>query len=126
MSDDNHEINSGYNPSWASISSDTAPNTPSEPSPKPPLGLFTDKALQLAQLVKDKREAYGDSFGRTEKLFHILYPDGVPTEQFKNALFILRVLDKICRLANNGDSDPMNEDPVVDIAGYALVKLVQG
>ncbi len=75
----------------------------------------------LASLLCDKQRAYGDSFSRAEKILKVLYPSGIPVHAFQDALAIVRILDKLSRIAT--DDDPFNEDPWMDIAGYALLSL---
>jgi hypothetical protein len=49
----------------------------------------------------------------------VLYPSGIKPEQYTDALAIIRVIDKLFRIANNKDA--FAESPWRDIAGYALL-----
>jgi hypothetical protein len=49
----------------------------------------------------------------------VLYPSGIKPEQYTDALAIIRVIDKLFRIANNKDA--FSESPWRDIAGYALL-----
>ncbi len=75
----------------------------------------------IASLLCLKQQAYGDSFSRAEEILRILYPEGIPCSGYQDALAIVRILDKLSRIAT--DDDPFNEDPWMDIAGYALLSL---
>lgn len=88
-----------------------------------PLSPYFEAALDVAELVRDKQEAYGDSFGRSGKILEILYPDGVPVNKLHDALTITRIIDKIFRIANQKEA--FNESPYFDICGYALLALVR-
>lgn len=78
-------------------------------------------ARGLAELICNKQQAYGDSFTKSEGIIKILYPDGIPIESYKDALTLIRVIDKLFRIATANDS--FEENPWLDIAGYALLSL---
>jgi len=86
---------------------------------------YANAALGVAELVTDeKQKAYGDSFGKSREVIRILYPDGISREQYADALAVIRVIDKLFRIAT--DRDALGESPWQDIAGYALLATVQG
>ena len=74
---------------------------------------------QIGELVQEKNEAYGDSFGQACKILEVLYPEGINPEQYRDALAITRVIDKLFRLANKKDA--FGESPWRDICGYAIL-----
>jgi len=74
---------------------------------------------EIGELLEKKQLAYGDSFGKSGAIFEILYPNGIPVEQFDDALTIIRVVDKLFRIAT--DKDALGESPWRDIAGYAIL-----
>ena len=74
---------------------------------------------QIGKLVQEKNEAYGDSFGQACKILEVLYPDGINPAQYRDALAITRVIDKLFRLANKKDA--FGESPWRDICGYAIL-----
>lgn len=78
-------------------------------------------ATELSQLVEQKQDAYGNAFERTAQMLHILYPEGIGVDQLHDAALLVRVLDKICRIAH--DNENMGESPWRDIAGYSLLAL---
>ena len=51
----------------------------------------------------------------------IFYPDGVPGDHLLDAVFILRIVDKLMRIASAQRDD--DEDPVMDVAGYAILRM---
>lgn len=71
--------------------------------------------------VEKKQAAYGDSFGKSGQVMRILYPDGIPPGKLDDALTVVRVLDKLFRIAT--DRDALGESPWRDIAGYALLSV---
>jgi hypothetical protein len=73
----------------------------------------------LGKLVQSKQAAYGNSFGKSGDIMRILYPSGIPADKLDDALTIVRVIDKLFRVAT--DNDPSGESPWKDIAGYALL-----
>ena len=54
-----------------------------------------------------------------------LFPFGIPVHAFDDALLIVRVLDKLSRIAQRGadGADLGGESPYSDLAGYALLGL---
>lgn len=82
---------------------------------------YADIGRNIGVLVQEKQAAYGDSFGKSGAVMAILYPDGIPPEKLNDALTVVRVLDKLFRIAT--DRDALGESPWRDIAGYALLSV---
>ena len=80
---------------------------------------YSKKAQQLAELISVKNAQYGNSFQESAKILDILYPNGVKANDYENMMTIVRILDKIFRIANGDKGDESAWD---DIAGYALLK----
>lgn len=79
---------------------------------------------EVGELVAEKQRQYGDSIAKAERIMAILYPDGVPASALSGALTVIRVLDKLARIATAaGGPDMGGESPWRDIAGYALLEL---
>ncbi len=74
---------------------------------------------RIGELMSKKQIAYGDSFGRAGDVMRILYPDGISADQMDDALPIVRIIDKLFRLANQRDA--FEENPFLDIAGYGII-----
>lgn len=77
----------------------------------------------IGELVQEKQAAYGDSFGNTDRFLEILYPQGIAPAQFGDALTLVRMFDKMMRIANKKDA--FGESPYRDIAGYALLAVAR-
>lgn len=75
----------------------------------------------VGKLVSDKQQAYGDSFGKCHKVVEVLYPNGIEPYQYTDALTLIRVIDKMFRIATKKDA--FGESPWRDICGYALLAL---
>ena len=85
---------------------------------------FKELGEQIGTLVEEKNAAYGDSVGKTGAVLRALYPDAIFPNQFEDLLLIVRMLDKIARLANQKDGvDLGGESPYSDLAGYSLLGL---
>lgn len=82
-------------------------------------GVYTALGEEIGRLVEQKQAAYGDSFGRSGEVMRILYPQGIAPEQMEDALCVVRILDKLFRVAT--DRDALGESPYRDIAGYGLL-----
>lgn len=81
---------------------------------------------EIGVLVNSKQAQYGDSFGRAGAMVKVLYPNGIPLEAYDDALAIIRVVDKLFRIATSaGLPDRGGEDPWRDIAGYALLSIAR-
>ena len=80
---------------------------------------YPDIGKQIGKTVEEKQAAYGDSFGKSGALMAILYPKGIGKDQLDDALAVVRVVDKLFRVAT--DRDALGESPWRDIAGYALL-----
>jgi len=80
---------------------------------------YKEIGKEIGELVQEKNEAYGDSFGQASKILEVLYPDGVKPDQYCDVLAIIRVIDKLFRIANKKDA--FGESPWKDICGYAIL-----
>jgi hypothetical protein len=84
---------------------------------------FQRVAKEIGDLVTEKNKAYGDSFAKTGEFLQLLYPDGIKPEQYGDALSLVRIFDKMMRIAT--DRDAFGESPYRDIAGYSLLGIVK-
>jgi len=80
---------------------------------------YRETAEEIGQLVKEKNEAYGNSFAKSEEMLKILYPDGIPEDSYEDVLLLARIFDKMMRIANQKEA--FDEDPYKDIAGYGIL-----
>jgi len=80
---------------------------------------YKSLAMEIANIVEQKQAAYGDSFGNTGDMMRRLYPNGIALDQMDDALCLVRIMDKIFRIATARDA--FGESPYRDIAGYALL-----
>lgn len=76
----------------------------------------------LGELTQMKNGAYGDSFEKSGQVLELLYPNGIRPEQYRDALAIVRVVDKLFRIATRKDA--FGESPWKDIAGYGILGAV--
>lgn len=79
---------------------------------------YHEVATRIANLVVEKQIKYGDSFGRSYRILEELYPDGISKDQYKDALVLIRVIDKIYRISRGDQGDESAWD---DINGYSLL-----
>ena len=84
---------------------------------------FEKIASNLATILSMKNDAYGNAFDKTTQILTLLYPHGIKVDQYKDIHVIVRMLDKLSRIAR--DNDPMGESPYMDIAGYAILSLAR-
>lgn len=92
-----------------------------DPPPGPAIGApgpYEGRGRALGALVDRKQREYGDSFHRCEVIIRALWPDGIPPAAYTDALAVVRVIDKLFRIAAGKRGE---EDPWQDIAGYGLL-----
>ena len=82
-------------------------------------GTYEELGCEVGALVDEKQRAYGNSFGLAGEFLKLLYPDGIQPEQYRDALALVRIFDKMKRVATNKDA--LGESPFMDIAGYGLL-----
>lgn len=80
---------------------------------------FQELGEEIGKLVQLKNAAYGNSFAKSGEILRGFYPDGVTPEQYGDMLGLVRVIDKMFRIAT--DRDALGENPWRDIAGYGLL-----
>ncbi len=80
---------------------------------------YEEIGRNIGKLCAEKNAAYGDSFGQACRILEVLYPEGVQPDQYRDALAITRVIDKLVRLANKKEA--LGESPGKDICGYAIL-----
>lgn len=76
---------------------------------------------EIATLLEEKNRVYGNSFDVANRFLELLYPDGVKPEQYQDMLTLVRMFDKLKRIAT--DKDALGEDPYRDVAGYAILAI---
>jgi hypothetical protein len=80
---------------------------------------FEEIGKTIGALVEENNEAYGDSFARSQEILKVLFPDGVQPNQYRDMLGMVRVIDKMFRIAT--DKDAFGESPWKDITGYGIL-----
>lgn len=80
---------------------------------------YEQLGAQIGRLVEKKQAAYGDAYGKAGDVMRLLYPNGISPNQMDDALAVVRVVDKLFRIAT--DRDALGESPWRDIAGYGLL-----
>ncbi|MCL4439461.1 MAG: hypothetical protein M1609_02375 [Firmicutes bacterium] len=87
-------------------------------------GIYEVFGQTVGRLVDEKQRAYGQAFQKIGQISKILYPSGVPVEKLDDFALVVRVLDKLCRIAD-GDKTAFGESPWRDVAGYGLLGYVE-
>jgi hypothetical protein len=89
----------------------------------PEMARYERLAGEIASVLQIKNAAYGNAFAKTTEILKLLYPNGIPLTSYDDVHVIVRVLDKLSRIARN--NDPLGEDPWSDICGYSILAQVQ-
>jgi len=82
---------------------------------------YEELGRSIGALITDKQKAYGDSFHKSGEVMRQLFPDGISPDKFVDVLALVRIIDKMFRIATNPDYG--GENSWGDIAGYALLRL---
>jgi len=82
-------------------------------------------SLDVASIVKEKNREYGSAFQKVSHILSILFPNGIPTNKYHDVAILIRVLDKVCRIASANDKD-VKKDAWLDLTGYGLLRLSEG
>ena len=85
-----------------------------------PIGRYEEIGGQIGALVDKKNKAYGDSFHKSGDLLRIYFPRGIRPDQYDDLAAIVRINDKIFRIAT--EKNAFSENPFEDIAGYGILK----
>lgn len=75
---------------------------------------------EIKETLEFKNREYGDTPLKTQKILEVLYPSGIPTSAYQDVLLLVRILDKLCRIAN-GCGSIGKHDAYLDIAGYGVL-----
>ena len=85
---------------------------------------FTELANGIGKLVEEKNKAYGSAFDRAGDFLKILYPEGIKPDQYKDMLCIVRVFDKLMRIATSYEgTEEKKVEAYSDLSGYGLLGL---
>jgi len=99
------------------------------------MSAYREAALRVAELVEEKQQAYGDSFGKAGKLLRIFLEKyynadtntyNIPDSLIDHIPYMVRVWDKQSRIFSNPDGDLLDENPYLDMMGYDLLAVVAG
>lgn len=82
---------------------------------------YEELGRNIGALIQEKQQSYGDSFHKSGEVMKQLFPNGIPPESYVDALALVRIIDKLFRLAT--DPGYNGENSWGDIAGYALLRL---
>lgn len=79
---------------------------------------YVEKAIEIGKLVSEKNKQYGNAINNVDSILKILYPNGISVEQYKDLSVMVRMLDKMFRIAhgNKGSENAYN-----DLCGYGLL-----
>lgn len=110
-------------PEWLkTVTPNVSPHRPLEASLGTRLGRFADLGMELGELCDKKNAAYGNSAEVAGAILKLLYPSGVQPHQYKEMLLVVRMLDKLCRIAQGaGGARALGEDAWRDLVGYSLI-----
>lgn len=79
---------------------------------------------EIGSLVDQKNKAYDSAFDKAGNILKVLFPDGIKPEQYTDMLAMVRILDKLFRIAN--DKNAFSEDPYLDLCGLTIRLAIAG
>lgn len=70
-----------------------------------------------------KNRKYGDAVRKTVEILKVLYPEGIHPDQYSDLLLLVRVQDKMVRIASYTSErrEKDDESPWADIRGYGIL-----
>ena len=80
---------------------------------------FEELGREIGQIVAQKNKAYGNSFAISDEFLKLLFPNGIHPKQYGDVLCLVRIFDKMKRIASQKEA--FGENPYLDIAGYGLL-----
>jgi len=80
---------------------------------------YEEIGQEIGKLVDAKNKAYGNSFNKSCEILSILYPNGVSVDQYTDMLCLVRIIDKLFRIATQKSA--FDESPYKDIVGYGVL-----
>lgn len=83
---------------------------------------FEEAGTRIGNLVEEKNKFYGNSFKDSAYFLKLLYSAGIPPDKYCDILLIVRIFDKLKRIATRKDA--FGENPWEDIVGYSLLGTV--
>ena len=84
---------------------------------------YIDLGQQVGVLLDEKRTCYGDTFDVVPQIMALLYPNGLTPAQYPDVLTVVRMVDKLCRIATGNPED--QEDSWKDLAGYSVLMMAR-
>ena len=84
-------------------------------------GTYERIATDIGKLCDEKNKHYGNSFAQSKEFLQLLWPNGVPVESYTDMLGIIRIFDKLKRIATSPEA--FGENPCSDVIGYALLMI---
>lgn len=82
------------------------------------MGKYESISQDIGRLVDEKNSQYGDSINSTAEFLRLLFPEGIPVEAYGDLGVIVRVFDKLKRIANGNQGE---ENAWSDLAGYGIL-----
>ena len=77
---------------------------------------FEELAKEVAQLVDQKNEEYGNCYGISSELLKLFAPDGISPDKYNDIAILLRLVEKLKR----GFGGEISRDTIIDIIGLGL------
>jgi hypothetical protein len=82
-------------------------------------GHYEGVGAEIGRLVDKKQKAYGRSFDHSAQHLALRYPHGIRVDQYGDMLAMVRIDDKLSRIATSKNA--FGENPWQDVAGYGLL-----
>lgn len=84
---------------------------------------YENIGTRIGALVDVKNKQYGKAVNGVEDFLKTLYPNGITPDQYKDLGVLVRMFDKMKRIANGNQGE---ENAWQDIAGYAILQCGDG
>jgi len=75
--------------------------------------------------IEYKEIKYGKVDSKIGKILEILYPNGINKDKIGESMFVIHVLEKICRIINEFNNSNEVTESYKDLIGYGILGFVK-
>ena len=89
--------------------------------------MYEERALEIARMIEEKQQVYGDAYPKVAQCLAALYPQGVRPDQYQELSYLTRILEKLCRVSQRCSETRglETESPFKDIVGIAFLAMLK-
>jgi hypothetical protein len=82
-----------------------------------------EKVAQIIDMQEEKAYRYGNVDQKMQLAMKALYPEGIPSDGYRDGLYVIHILEKLARIANPNIDFNSKLDAKKDVAGYSILAI---